>query len=295
MRTLLMGFGFLCLAMLTGCIASTVDPDELEVNGKVGWACSVPAGVVGVGLDVVCAPITLPLAVIGQTYKEPEDDTFFWAALPSAPGYVLEDTVYAAATVATYPVYLVGIAGPRAVRLAAMDRDEAVRYLIARLPEVSETNYAKLAAASGRSFAPPYVSRYSAGAGLGDRAVVDDRIAAEWQAWLEAGEPAGGPQEAAFVLENWVVELNPYPVAGPFGEAGAPTLERIAGATRQEVERYAESNREKRLRAQCGPWKFWVAEHGGVQKVVDQAHHGDTGDTEKGKGPLTQIKADLHR
>jgi len=253
---------------LSGCIAGGVAPGELKLHGKMGWACSIPAGVVGIGLDMACAPVTLTISGIGIARQEAGDDSFFWFAFPAAPGFVLELLVYHAAAGVAYPLNLVAVTIPQEVRMALKTDQEKVSWYLSKLPQVSRSEYEALVRAAGRSFPPPYRRAETDFVAFGRKPKADKKLEAEWDAWRKRGMPSDRQEEAAFVLEYWIMRPDPQYLDFLYGEEGLATIERILGTTESEVTAYYDSHRVRAQQAGVGKWKFWILEHGGVAEIV---------------------------
>jgi hypothetical protein len=267
--------GLLCLTTLTGCIATDFTPGELELNGKIGWVCSIPAAVVGVGLDIVCTPITVPWGIIAECGDTSTEPIFppYWCLTAIIPGVLFEYGAYEAVAAVTYPVQLAAVELPSRISLARTSDADVRHDLLMQLPNVRPTEYRRLVAASGRAFAPGYTAQGGHGALgrlvlSGHKSILAAAVENEWWAWVRAGEPAGGAKEAEFVIQYWVMDRNPESVGYAVDDAQLRTIEKMLGVSREEVERYAASTSVTRRGSHLGPWKFWVVEHGGVQEVV---------------------------
>lgn len=296
---------------LSGCwTAREVSLGELETHGKVGWLCAGASNVVGVPLNIVCVPVTLPIAAYGGSkwdwggeYGGPVV-VYFTVCLP---GIMLESVSYNAGAGLSYPLLLLGNIIPSRFALLVKNSDSIVTEAMDawgnhQNPKVSKNAYSVLVRASGREFPPAYhhdigarsawryfLAHDSPSIGNPDRIL--PWLSGEWLAWDRAGRPRGGRSEAAHVLAYWVVERH-YVMGGrhrfekrlpSFASSDIECLESITGVSCETVAAYYReraSGRDEKPSAQEGlwpaAWRLWVEDHGGKDEIL-RRQYGEPG------------------
>jgi hypothetical protein len=290
----------------SGCFtARKVNLRELEIQGKVSWLCAGASNVVGVPLDIVCVPITVPLAGYGMSQwdwgGEYGGPYVVWGMV-CGPGIIVESVCYNAGAGLAYPLYLVGDVLPSRLALLVKNNDSIVTEIMDSWeyanPKVSRNEYAVLVRASGREFPPAYhrdsrpeslwycfLSHTNRSIGNPDRIL--PWLKGEWSAWDRAGRPRGGRSEAAHVLGYWVVERHYWGAGesrfekrlGSFAPSDIEYLESITGVTRETVGAYRREcalERGQKPPEKAWMWpkarRLWVEEQGGKDQILQDQY-----------------------
>ena len=176
------------LMVMTGCaLPEDFRFRDLELHGKVGAVCGVSSGVViGIPLCIVSLPVTLPLAAQSHSRNK-----WFGGFEVLYPAYFAVLIGYYGGAALAYPLHLVVEEVPHRVRLALSSDEELVHYLVKSMPHISESDYDRLVEASGRRNPPAYGGYNPV---FGEKPICASTE--EWQAWLQAGGPAGGQEKA---------------------------------------------------------------------------------------------------
>jgi hypothetical protein len=186
-----------------GCVpgvTQTTGWTSLELHGKAGYSLAWVGRAVGQPINVVCLPLTYPIALRNESafpWRSESANT----AVMRRPGAAIEWTFYYVGAACAYPVHVGGVALPRAIWLGLASDSSTITYLLDRMPFISEGEYRRLVAASGRANYLPYAPFPDAVFGMKPRA--PDQVAAEWRWWDEEGRPAGEGLEREYMLRHW--------------------------------------------------------------------------------------------
>lgn len=286
----------LALVGASGCLCGSHWSD-FELHGKVGCGFAGLSEVVGIPLDIVAAPVTLPLGAHAASHDHGE---MSWLTVPGyivIPSACLEIAFYNIGAVVGYPFHLLFEAAPPRISRLWRSRNDVVSSVLqgwkCANPQCSRTEYAILCAASRRQW-PPVLMWEHEGVTLrpwepgafGRRDRIPMWLAEEWKAWDQAGRPTGDRAEAGLVLAC----RGFYPSFGnerstfwnrppPFLDAGeVRELEDILGADGQAVAEHFKASSAYSVRDRWDnallyrarrAWQVWVLDHGGTDHLLD--------------------------